>query len=55
MGLDQEIGRIKPGFSADFILPDQNILEVQAARIHATQVHQTWFAGRCVYDATARS
>jgi predicted amidohydrolase YtcJ len=55
MGLDQEIGRIKTGFSADFILPDQNIFEVPAARIHATQLHQTWFAGRCVYDATARS
>jgi predicted amidohydrolase YtcJ len=54
MGLDQEIGRIKTGFSADFILPDQNIFEVPAAQIHATQVQQTWFAGRCVYDAADR-
>jgi hypothetical protein len=55
MGLDQEIGRIKTGFSADFILPDQNIFEVPVAQIHATQVRQTWFAGRCVYDGTART
>jgi predicted amidohydrolase YtcJ len=55
MGSDQEIGRIKTGFSADFILPDQNVFEVPAARIRATQVHKTSFAGRCVYDATARS
>ena len=54
MGLDQEIGRIKTGFSADFILPDQNILEVPVTQIHATQVRQTWFAGRPVYDTTAR-
>jgi hypothetical protein len=55
MGLDMETGRIKAGLSADFILLDQNIFEVPVEQIHATRVRQTWFAGRSVYDATARS
>ena len=50
MGLGQEIGRIKTGFSADFILPDQDIFEIPIGRIHSTRVRQTWFAGRLVYD-----
>ena len=50
MGLGQETGRIKTGFSADFILPDQDIFEIPIGRIHSTRVRQTWFAGRLVYD-----
>jgi hypothetical protein len=55
MGLDKETGRIKAGLSADFILLDQNIFEIPVEQIHATRVRQTWFAGRSVYEATARS
>jgi hypothetical protein len=51
MGLGQEIGRIKTGFSADFILPDQDIFEIPVELIHATRVRQSWFGGRLVYDA----
>ncbi|WP_366942249.1 amidohydrolase family protein [Amycolatopsis sp.] len=50
MGLGQEIGRIKAGFSADFITPDRDIFEIPVEQIHATRVRQTWFAGRRVYD-----
>jgi hypothetical protein len=51
MGLYQETGRIEPGLSADFVILDRNLFDTPVERIHDTQVQQTWFAGRLVYDA----
>jgi predicted amidohydrolase YtcJ len=53
MGLQQEIGRIEPGMSADFVILDRNLFTVPVERIHDTRVRQTWFAGRLVHDAEA--
>jgi hypothetical protein len=50
MGLHQEIGRIEPGMSADFVILDRNLFDIPVERIHDTQVRQTWFAGRLVHD-----
>jgi predicted amidohydrolase YtcJ len=54
MGLAGETGRISAGLSADFILLDRNIFEIPVEQIHATQVRQTWFAGRVVHDAATQ-
>ncbi|MFC8824133.1 amidohydrolase [Streptomyces sp. NPDC057137] len=52
MGLGQWTGRLTPGLSADFVVLDRNLFETPIERIHATQVRQTWFAGRLVHDGT---
>lgn len=50
MGLAQQTGRLSPGMSADFIVLDRNLFNTPVEQIHATQVQQTWFAGRLVHD-----
>ncbi len=42
-------GSIEPGKSADFIVLNQNILEVPVAKIHQTKVLQTVLQGKTVY------
>ncbi|MCA4132558.1 amidohydrolase [Arthrobacter sp. M4] len=49
MGLANVTGSIKVGLSADFIVVDQNIFEIDVTRIHATQVEATYFEGKMVY------
>jgi predicted amidohydrolase YtcJ len=55
---DGEAGSIEVGKSADFIVLDQDILALadhgQAEQIGATQVLETWFMGRQVYQRPAR-
>jgi len=53
-GLAKETGRLSPGMSADFIIPDRDLFTIPVEEIHATQVGETWFSGRLVHDATAR-
>jgi predicted amidohydrolase YtcJ len=54
LGRDAEIGSLETGKSADFILIDQDILELAAAGkaddIGRTKVLGTWFQGKRVYD-----
>ncbi|MCA1223267.1 amidohydrolase [Streptomyces sp. 8L] len=50
MGLSHETGRLKPGMSADFIILDRALFDIPVQEIHATQVLQTWFAGRQVHS-----
>ncbi|MEW2548468.1 amidohydrolase [Streptomyces sp. NPDC047002] len=53
MGLSHETGRIRPGLSADFIVLDRPLFDIPVQEVHATQVLQTWFAGRQVYTTGA--
>jgi len=48
---EDETGSIEPGKSADFIVLNQNILEVPVEKIHETKVLQTVLQGHTVYEA----
>ena len=52
MFLDEELGSIRPGKRANFIVLSQNLIEVPQNRIHNTFVRQTYFEGRMVYQGT---
>ena len=52
MGLGEVTGRLKAGYSADFIVLDRNLFDVDISQVHATQVLRTHFAGRLVHDAS---
>ena len=45
-----EFGSIEEGKSADMILLDRNLLEIEASNIHKTKVLVTIFRGRVVFD-----
>ncbi len=47
---DQVFGSIEEGKSADMIVLDQNLLEIETSDLHKTNVLQTIFTGRIVYD-----
>jgi hypothetical protein len=51
MELEKETGSIEPGKSADFIVIDQNILDVPPQDIHKTKVLRTVLRGHTVYQA----
>ncbi|MEA3278465.1 MAG: amidohydrolase [Pseudomonadota bacterium] len=51
MEKEDETGTIEPGKSADFIVIDQNILEVPVEKIHKTKVLKTVLQGHTVYEA----
>lgn len=53
MGLGDKIGAIQPGRSADFIVLNHNLFEIEPNAIHQTQVLATYFEGRQVYDSAA--
>jgi len=46
---ENEIGSITPGKFADFIVLDQNLLEIKPTEIHKTTVLSTFLGGRQVY------
>jgi predicted amidohydrolase YtcJ len=47
-------GTIEPGKSADFVVIDQNILEVPVNKIHETKVLQTVLQGNTVYESKGK-
>jgi predicted amidohydrolase YtcJ len=49
MGLGDVTGRLKRGYSGDFIVLDHGLFDVDIAQVHATQVLCTYFAGRLVH------
>jgi len=51
MGKDEEAGTIEPGKSADFIVINQNLLEIPEEKIHETKVLQTVLQGKTVYQS----
>ncbi|WP_262106894.1 amidohydrolase [Arthrobacter sp. Marseille-P9274] len=53
MGLADTTGMIREGLSADFIVVDRNLFEIDPGSIHQTRVLQTYFEGRKVYDRSA--
>ena len=53
MGLGDVTGRLKVGYSADFIVLDRDLFEVDTALIHQTRVLRTYFAGRLVHSASS--
>ena len=51
---ENEKGSIEKGKSADFIIIDQNIMEIEAAKIPNTKVLKTFVDGELVYQKDAR-
>jgi predicted amidohydrolase YtcJ len=49
MGLGHMIGTIEVGKSADLIVLEKNLFEVEPDRLSATKVLSTWFEGRLVH------
>jgi predicted amidohydrolase YtcJ len=50
MEKEDETGTIEPGKSADFIVINQNILEIPVKKIHETKVLKTVLRGHTVYE-----
>jgi hypothetical protein len=50
MEREDETGTIEPGKFADFIVINQNILEVPVKKIHETKVLKTVLKGHTVYE-----
>ena len=48
---DDRIGRLAPGFRADFILVDRDPLLATPSEIRATRVFETWVGGKRVFRA----
>ena len=46
---DTETGSLEPGKQADFVILDQDIMEVSPEKIHQTNVLSTWISGKEVY------
>ena len=49
---EDEFGSIEVNKFADFIILDQDLFEIEFARISNTNVLQTIFGGKLVYDST---
>ncbi len=53
LGWDTEAGSLQAGKSADFVIIDRDILQLEAqhqmSKIEATRVLETWFCGKKVY------
>ena len=51
LGLSHDTGRLAPGLSADMIVLDRDVFAIPPQEIAGTQVRQTWFEGRLVYES----
>ena len=47
---EQELGRIAPGYRADFTVLDRNLLTVPDEALLGTRVLQTWIGGEQVFE-----
>ncbi len=45
-----DVGQLKPGFHADFIILDQDILEIPSDKINQVKVEETYLGGKRVYQ-----
>lgn len=55
IGFGAVAGRLREGFSADFIAIDRDVFSCDPEAIADTKVLQTWFEGRCVHDIRAQA
>ena len=54
MFMEEDMGSIRSGKRANFIVLDRNLFEIPANEIHKTIVNQTWFEGELVYEGTEK-
>ncbi len=54
MFMEEEIGSIRTGKRANFIVLDRDLFEIPVNQIHETVVNQTWFEGKLVYEGTEK-
>lgn len=54
MFMEDEIGSIRPGKRANFIVLDQDLTAIPENQIHETIVLETWFEGDLVYEGTQK-
>jgi predicted amidohydrolase YtcJ len=54
METENETGTIEPGKDADFIVVNQNLLEIPPQKIHQTKVLMTVLKGHTVYEAKGK-
>ena len=45
-----DVGMLKEGYVADFIVLDRDILEMAAEKIDQVRVDETWIGGEKVYE-----
>lgn len=50
LGEENWLGKIAPGYAADFVVLDQNVLDENPMDLYNAKVAQTWSGGRKVYD-----
>jgi predicted amidohydrolase YtcJ len=48
--LDHVTGRLAPGYYADVAIIDQNLFELDAAKLYTARVDETWIAGERVFQ-----
>ena len=49
--VDDVTGSIEEGKSADFIILNHNLFEIESTEIHNTEVQKTIFKGKIVYNS----
>jgi predicted amidohydrolase YtcJ len=53
LGMENQVGQIKPGLLADLVVIDQNPFEVPATDLHRTKVLMTYINGEKVFDSAS--
>ena len=54
MFMEEEMGSIRPGKRANFIVLDRDLTAIPVSEIHQTIVLETWFKGELVYEGTEK-